>query len=365
VFGDIPRGNGDPGLTLFGRDVTPNHHALAEQFVLLDNLYCNGEVSQDGHPWSTSAYCTDFDQRNWPLGYSGKTQTAAGSNITDPRSGFLWEAALKKGLTIRGYGEYSSHKSFQSYHCEEFIGKKGPGNAAPGRDMDKAEIFIREFKEFEKAGKVPNLMVMSLGEDHTNGTRPGAHTPKAMVASNDQALGKIVETISKSSLWKQFAIFVIEDDAQNGPDHVDSHRTVGLVISPYTRRNYLDSTMYSTASMLRTMELLLGLPPMTQYDAAATPMFESFTDKPDLSVYTPLPPQTDILAKNKASDFGAKASARMDWSDYDRMDEQQLNRILWHSIKGVNTPYPSPVRRALASREGHLHAVSLTRDSDD
>jgi hypothetical protein len=325
--------------------VTPNAHALADQFVLLDNLYCNGEVSQDGHPWSTSAIATDYTQRSWVLSYSGKGRIQDSQEVVDPKAGYLWQAADKKGLSIRNYGEMRNHPSWKNKQSDPFIGKVGPNQPPPGRDWEKADIFINEFKEFEKKNRIPRLMVMSLGEDHTRGTTPGAFTPKAAVASNDLAVGKIVEAISHSSVWKEFAIFIIEDDAQNGPDHVDSHRTAGLVISPYTRRNHLDSTMYSTASMLRTMELILGLKPLTQYDAAATPMFESFTDTADLTPYALVQPKIDINAKNMATAYGARESARMDWSEYDRIDMDALNRILWHTIKGRQAPMPAPVRR--------------------
>jgi len=362
VYGDMPKGNGDPNLCLFGKDITPNQHALAEQFALLDNLYCNGEVSQDGHPWSTSAICVDFQQRAWVLGYSGKGKLPETAVVTDPKAGYLWQAADRKGLSIRNYGEMRNHPSWKDKQSEAFIGKVGPNQPPPGRDTDKADIFIQEFKDFEKANKIPSLMVMSLGENHTRGTTPGAFTPKAAVASNDQAVGKIVEAISHSSAWKEFAIFIIEDDAQNGPDHVDSHRTTGLVISPYIRRGTLDSTMYSTASMLRTMELILGLKPLTQYDASATPMFESFTDKADLTPFTLVPAKTDLNARNGVAAFGARQSARMDWSEYDRIDEDALNRILWHSIKGTNVPMPAPVRRAVPTG---VHRASATARKDD
>ncbi len=347
VFGDLPQGNGDPTLCLFGRDVTPNQHALAEEFVLQDNLYCNGEVSQDGHPWSTMAYATDFTQRAWVLRYSGKGDLTDAAGMADSSAGFIWQACKAKGISYRSYGEYATHPTLEGHSSLEYIGKAGPGQAPPGRDTDRAEIFLREFREFERNGTMPRFMVMSLGENHTNGTRPGSYTPKAMVASNDLAVGRIVEAVSHSSLWKEFAIFIIEDDAQNGPDHVDSHRTAGLVISPYVRRRFVDSTMYSTTSMLRTMELILGLPPLTQHDARATPMYACFTDKPDLRPFTALPPRVDLNAKNPATAYGAAVSARMDWTEYDRIDEDALNRILWHSIKGERTPYPGVVRSAL------------------
>ena len=206
----------------------------------------------------------------------------------------------------------------------------------------------------DRDGTVPNFMFMSLGENHTSGTAPGSYTPKAMVASNDLAVGRIVETITKSRVWPTFAIFIIEDDAQNGPDHVDSHRTAGLVISPYVKRGVVDSTMYSTVSLLRTVELLLGLPPMTQHDAAAPPMVNSFMARPDLTGFTVVAAQTNLLTKNPPQGYGAALSARMDFREYDRIDEDVLNRILWHSIKGVDVPYPAPMRRALPTSYGLL-----------
>jgi hypothetical protein len=193
---------------------------------------------------------------------------------------------------------------------------------------------------------------MSLGEDHTTGTRPGTFTPRACVASNDLALGQIVEAISKSKSWPEIAIFVIEDDAQNGPDHVDAHRTVGLVISPYTKRKCLDSSQYSTVSMIRTMELILGLPPLSQFDAAARPMFASFTDKADLTTYIHEPAQIDLNEINAVTAYGAERSLKMDFDEYDKIDDFELNEILWRSIKGKEAPLPPAVRRAIAYRGG-------------
>lgn len=364
VFGDIPKGNGDPRLTLFGREVTPNHHALAEEFVLLDNLYYNGEVSADGHPWSTSAYATDFTQRSWVLSYSRKGSTQATESVTRPPNGYLWESVLKKGLLVQGY--YNMHPTLQDHttvRYKEMRSVKGDRSSKP-RDTDLAALFTEDFKEFERTGKMPNFIIMSLGEDHTSGTTPGAFTPKASVASNDVALGQIVETVTNSSYWKSFAIFVIEDDAQNGPDSVDSHRTAGLVISPYVRRHQVDSTMYTTTSMLRTMELILGVPPLTQHDAAATPMFESFTDTPTLTAYKALPARIDLTTRNTEHAYGARQSARMDWSDYDRINEDELNQILWHSIKG-DVPMPAPVRRALPKADGRMHAPAAPHADDE
>ncbi len=363
VFGDMPKGNGDPSLVLFGSEVTPNHHALADQFVLLDNLYCNGEVSADGHPWSDSAIATDFVQRSWVLSYSVKGETNHTASVDDPDDGYLWDDCLRHGISYRSYGEEIHAVSADAppeqsvggttglvgHGSARYIGAGWPKNKQ-FRDVDRADVFIDELHAFEKAGKVPHFMIMSLGEDHTRGTTPGAYTPKAAVASNDLALGKIVDAVSHSSIWPQTAIFVIEDDAQNGPDHVDSHRTAGLVISPYIKRHTVDSTMYTTTSMVRTMELILGLPPLTQYDAAANSMAASFARTPDLTPYHVVQPQIDIAQRNSSIAYGARESSKMDWSDYDRVDEDKLNAILWHSIKGASCPMPAPVRGIAATR---------------
>ncbi len=348
VFGDMPRGNGDPSLVMFGREVTPNHHKLAEEFVLLDNLYCNGHVSADGHPWSTMAYNTDYIARNWALTYSSRTgiHDDDEGDLSNAPSGYLWDACSRAGLGYRSYGEYGRRVSqpdgslrvegavpgLVGHMCPDYGVAKVRGGRV--RDTDNAETFLREFREFEKNGNLPRFMVMSLGEDHTTGTRPGTFTPRACVASNDLALGRIVEAVTHSKHWPEIAIFVIEDDAQNGPDHVDAHRTVGLVISPYTKRKYLDSTQYSTVSMIRTMELILGLPPLSQYDAAARPMFASFTDKPDLTPYTHEPARIDLNEVNSLTAYGAERSLKMDFDEYDRIDDFELNEILWRVDQG-------------------------------
>ena len=194
---------------------------------------------------------------------------------------------------------------------------------------------------------LPRFTIMSLGENHTRGTTPGAFTPEACVASNDIGLAKIVAAASRSRFWNEMAIFVIEDDAQNGPDHVDAHRTIGFVISPWCKRGLVDSTLYTTASMIRTMELILSLPPLTQYDAGATPMFNCFAKESVITPYNVLPPKVDLFAKNTARSPGAKQSARMDFRDYDRAPEDELNRILWAASKGVDAPYPTPIHRAV------------------
>ena len=364
VFGDIGRGNCDPSLVMFGEDVTPNHHKLANDFVLLDNLYCNGHVSRDGHPWSTMAYNTDYTARDWALTYSGRegVEDDDEGNLRNSPSGYLWDACARNNLSYRSYGEYGSRVSqpdgslkmearvpgLVDHICPDYGIPKVPDTRP--RDTDNIEVFLQEFREFEKNDNLPRFIVMSLGEDHTSGTRPGAFTPQACVASNDLALGRLVEAVSHSKYWPTTAIFVIEDDAQNGPDHVDAHRTVGLVISPYAKRKVLDSTQYSTVGMIRTIELILGLQPLSQFDAAARPMFASFTDKPDLTPYKAVPARIDVNAKNDQTAYGAERSMQMDFSEYDRIDDFELNEILWRAVKGKDAPLPPAVRRAIAHR---------------
>ena len=358
VYGDLPQGNGDKRLAIFGQRVTPNQHALAQQFVLLDNLYCDGEVSVDGHSWSNSAYATDFNERLWPPTYAGFSD-ASPSRAYIPAAGHLWDLARRKGLTYRSYGEYAARSS-DGTTMEAAPGadalwghvSKGFKNGLTARDPDKMKVFLKEFDQYEQnidnpdpGKRLPSYIVMSLGENHTKGTTPGAFTPAAMVASNDLAVGQLVDRVTHSKYWPTTAIFVIEDDAQDGPDHVDARRTSGLVISPYVKRHFVDSTMYSTSSMVRSIELLLGLPPMSQYDAAAMPMYNAFGVDADLSEFTLVPPQVDLNAQNTTKSYGAELSRRMDFSEPDEAPMALLNEILWKSMRGANSPMPAPVHR--------------------
>jgi len=364
VFGDMKKGNGDPALVMYGEKITPNHHKIASEFVLLDNLYCNGQVSRDGHPWSTAAYHTDYIARDWHLTYSTRkgVDDDDDGDLSNPPSGYIWDACNRAGLTYRSYAEAGKRVSDGEGNAKMegrvpgLVGKMSPDfgiskeKGQRTRDTDNVETFLKEFRNYEKNGDLPRFIVMSLGEDHTSGTAPGAYTPEACVASNDLALGQLVDAVSKSKYWAKTAIFVIEDDAQNGPDHVNAQRTVGLVISPYTKRAHLDSTQYTTVSMIRTMELILGLPPLSQYDAAARPMFNSFTDKADLTPYTHVPARIDLNAKNTKLAYGADRSSKMDFTEYDRIDDFELNEILWRASKGVDAPLPPAVRQAIAFR---------------
>ncbi len=373
VFGDLPQGDGDPALVHFGREVTPNHHALAEQFVLLDNFYCSGVLSADGHQWATEAFATDYLEKSF-----GGFNRSYPYNGTDPMayaaSGFIWDKVLKKGLSFRDYGEFVQARisprgvtwqevwrdfnegagriqiraetqvaTLQPHLCPTFIGFP---SIVP--DVYRAREFIRELKEFEAKGSLPNFMIMLLPNDHTSGTRPGMPTPRAMVADNDLAMGRIVEAVSKSPFWRETVIFVTEDDPQAGLDHVDGHRTVGLVISPYTRRGAVMHTNYNQTGMLRTIELILGLTHMNQFDRGADAMTDCFQDKPDLRPYTALrnnipldemnPPLRAVAGQAR---YWAQKSMELDFDDVDRADEDTLNRILWHSVKGYDAPYPA------------------------
>ncbi len=370
VFGDMaarkvkPKGNGEVSLCLFGEDVTPNHHKLADEFVLLDNIYVDGEVSADGHEWSMGAYATDFVEKLWPLSYRGSPKKTFGypaEGAVDvsarPAGGYLWDRAAEAKVSYRNYGEWILNgvkKKDGTYEDGVAAVKSLEGHFDPkyrGYDLDytdvkRAEHFLGELKKFEAAGEMPSLQILRIGNDHTAGTRVGKPTPRAMVADNDLALGMIIEGLSASRFWKETAVFVIEDDAQNGPDHVDAHRVVALVISPYTKRGHVDSTLYSTSSMLRSMELILGLKPMSQFDAAARPMYHSFTAKPDASPYKLAPAKIDLLEVNKPTAWGAAASAKLDLDKEDQADDLIFNEIIWKSVKGASSPMPAPVRAA-------------------
>ncbi len=376
IFGDMPAGNGDSTLCMFGQQITPNHHKLAEDFVLLDNTYCNGVQSAEGHNWTSQGYVTDYLEKafpNWIRGYPW--------NGDDPlvysSSGFIWDYVLQAGLSFRTYGEfvkdrvtpenvtwtdiYNDYKTgakkikieaiptvhtLENHFCPTYTGSPRTIN-----DQYKADVFINELHTFEKTDSFPNLMMLSLPNNHTSGTQEDFPTPRAMVADNDLALGRIVEAVSKSKFWKETVIFVIEDDPQNGLDHVDGHRTIAFCISPYTKRGEVVSTHFNQNSILRTIELILGLPPMTQFDLIAMPMTDCFTNTPDFTFYKALPnnipldemnPKLTTLAGEQL--FWAKKSMELSLSNNDDLEPSEeiiLNRILWHSVKGYDIAYPS------------------------
>jgi hypothetical protein len=347
VLGDLkdaagrPLGNGAPELAIFGEDITPNHHQLARDYVLLDNLYSNSEVSVDGHSWCDAAIATDFNQRSWIMSYSKHGRLPGNEEMENPANGYLWDLCQRHGVTFKNYGEGAQRVPSQN--------RGNWGDWHDYRDMDLVNNWIEDLARAEQTDALPQFTIMSLGEDHTYGTQAGAFTPNACVGSNDLALAKIVAAATRSKFWGQMAIFVIEDDTQNGPDHVDAHRTVGFVISPYAKRAFVDSTLYTTASMIRTMELILGLPPLTQYDAGATPMFNCFQRDPIVTAYTVLTPKVDLMEKNTPRSPFSERSGQMNFEEYDRAPEDELNRILWYVAKG-DVPYPAPIHRALFTR---------------
>jgi YVTN family beta-propeller protein len=395
VFGDMPKGNKDPSLCVFGREVTPNHHALAERFVLLDNYYCNGVNSADGHAWSTEGNVTDHLEK--AFGGFTRSYTFGDDPLTYSSSGFIWDNVLLHGLSFRNYGEmdyaepipgnlnfeqiYEDFRSgsrkirfsqkigienLRRYSCREF-----PGWNMKIPDVLRVDVFLKELKEYEAKGGLPNFMIVYLPQDHTSGTSPGWPTPRAHVADNDLALGRLVEGISKSRFWPKTCIFVIEDDPQNGFDHVDGHRSVCLVVSPYTKRGALVSNFYNQTSVLHTMQRILGLPPMNQMDAMAPVMTACFTEKPDFRPYTALPSRIPLDEMNKKiaqlnakERQWAKRSLEQNFDIIDGPDDNTLNRILWHWAKGVDTPYPAHLAGAHATGLTALDLILVPEEED-
>ena len=357
VLGDVAEGNGDTSLCLFNEKVTPNAHKLVKDFVLLDNFYVNSEVSADGHNWSMAGYATDYVEKTWPTQYGGRggEYDFEGTEPTGrPKSGYLWSAAKRANVSYRVYGEFidpATPDGKPPTPRDPAIGKNFSttyrGWDLDYSDVDRYKAWEKELTEFEKSGALPSLCIMHLPNDHTSGTHRGALTPKAYVAQNDYALGLIIDRLSKSPYWKEMAVFVVEDDAQNGPDHVDAHRSVGLVISPFTRGKGVDHTLFTTASMLRSIELILGISPMSQYDASATPMFSIFAPKPDLAPFTVEQPRQSLTEKNKTGSYGQLRMDRFNLRREDAVPDREFNEIIWRSIKG--TPMPAP-RYSIFSR---------------
>lgn len=357
VLGDMKEGNGDAKLCLFPEKVTPNLHKLAREFVLLDNFYVDAEVSADGHEWSMGAYATDFVEKDWPLNYRKAKKFPYPAEgrfpVAAPSSGYLWDRAAEAGLSYRSFGEFVFNGRTLKDPCWTRIGRlKGHFDQwyhcfdTGYPDVKRAERFITEFKRMVSENDMPDLTIVRLPNDHTSGASLGKPTPEAALADNDRALGMIVEAVSHSKIWPQTAIFVLEDDAQNGPDHVDAHRSPAFVISPYTRRGAVDSTMYSTTSMLHTMELILGLKPMTQFDAAATPMYNAFDKWANLKPFDALPPGVNLDARNIAMNRDAETSGKQDFSKADAVDDQLLNELIWRAVRGQDSVMPAPVRAA-------------------
>ena len=394
VLGDVREGNGDDSLCIFGERITPNQHKLARQFVLLDNTYCSGILSADGHQWADTALATDYMERSFagfPRSYPDGMEDDDIDALAYSPAGFIWDNAIAHGKTLRDYGEFGITEArwkdpakkgspgFLDYY-HQFTSQSGEIDISSrpaieslrpylatntvGWDLSipdvfRAAQFIRELKQFEERGDFPNLSIICLPNDHTSGTKARLPTPAAQVADNDLALGQIVEAISRSRFWPQTCVFVIEDDPQDGWDHVSGYRTTAYLASPYTRRGMTVGTQYNQTSLLRTLELMLGLPPMNQFDATATPMSDCFTDTPDLTPFAAVPSNIPLDQMNpeprKISDpllrKDAYASARLPLAQPDQCPEELLNRILWHAMKGSHAPYPEWAARPQADKD--------------
>jgi YVTN family beta-propeller protein len=349
VLSDIPGGNGDTSLLLFGEKITPNQHKLARDYVLLDNFYVDSEVSADGHNWSMGAYANDYVEKNWPASYGQKGGTHGTSGtlkIGNNKDGFIWDLCAKYNVTYRSYGEFVSDDFGMKPRLESLKGHSAKFSpyGMRIRDTTRFNQWKADFDFLVENDAVPQFSTIRLGNNHTEGMRAGRPTPFAHVADNDLAVGMLIDHLSKSPVWKESVVFILEDDAQNGPDHVDAHRSPAFVVGPFVKRKYVDHTMYTTSGMLRTMELILGLPPMTQYDAAATPMWRMFTKNPDFTPYDHLPVSVDLNDKNPDNTKMGKLSEKFNWTKEDAVPDLIFNEILWQGIKGK--PAPSPVRAA-------------------
>jgi YVTN family beta-propeller protein len=353
VFGSLGKGHGDPTLNLFGDESAPNQRALARDFVTFDNFYADGAVSSDGWSWATGSISNSYNEHLWPVASSGRgraddvysNQAADPGKITgDSR---IWDRLTDANISYRNYGMWAGGPLPARVYSTEprLAGHTDPDYAAHDlriTDNSRVDEWAKEFNQFVSAGQLPTMEFLRLGNDHTAGSNPFFPTPRAMVADNDLAVGRVVDAVSHSPYWKDTAIFVTEDDAQNGPDHVDAHRTTALVVSPYTQIGKVDSTLYSTVSMMRTMELLAGVGPLTQFDAAATPMTASFTTTPNLRPFAAITPAQPLNQMNTASAPMAAQSATMDFSGADLANEQELNEAIWQSVKGANSHSPAP-----------------------
>jgi YVTN family beta-propeller protein len=390
TLGDMPEGNGDRSLTLFGEEVTPNQHALARQWELLDNTYTSGTNSADGHQWTTSAVGNGYIEQN----YAAHTRSYpydGGDPLAYSPEGFLWTSAVKKGLSLRVYGEFINRprirdrqgqlratwaelwKDYQAgtnrfeitAHTDNaalrpYIHPRFIGFPTTVSDQWRADQYLADLKTWEQDGKMPALSILLLPNDHTAGTRAGYPTPRAAVADNDLATGRIIDAITRSRFWKETLILVIEDDSQLGLDHVDGHRTVAFCVSPYTRRGAVVSEPYNHTSFLRTIGLVLGFPAMTRFDRTAQPMRECFTNTPDFRPFTHLKNRTPLDEMNPApralqgeARRLAEACDRLDWSDVDRANAEVVARSVWLSVRGSER-FP----------EQHFHAYVEEEDDD-
>jgi YVTN family beta-propeller protein len=353
VFGDMPEGNGDPDLVLFGENVTPNHHAIAREFVLLDNFYVNGEVSADGHNWTMGAYATDYLEKNWPTSYGGRGGSYPGEGAREVANNkvFFWDLCKQHGVSYRTYGEFVSGgkptlEVLKDNYCPYFTEWD-----ESVRDTVRFYQWKRDFDSLLAINAVPQFNTIRFINDHTQGLSLGKPTPFAHVADNDLALGLFVEYLSHSPIWNETLIISVEDDAQNGPDHVDAHRSIALLAGGFVKQGFVDHTPYTTTSLLRTMELVLGLPPMTQYDAAANSLWRCFNTTPGHPPYKCRPANIDLNEKNTDKNKWQALSETFDFSVEDRVNDFDFNEVIWRAVKGLDSPCPPSVRAAFLTTE--------------
>ena len=349
VLGDMPEGNGDTSLVLFGEKITPNQHKLAREFVLLDNFYVDGEVSADGHNWTMAANANDYLEKTWVTSYGGRGgeyDSEGNRDIASPDRGFIWDYCKRAGVSYRTYGEFADDYKANIPILENHFCPYYTSWDEKVRDTTRFYQWKREFDSLLLVDAVPQFNSLRFINDHTEGSRIGRPTPFAHVADNDLAVGMFVEYLSKSAIWKETAIFIVEDDAQNGPDHVDAHRTTAYVAGGFVKRKMVDHSMYSTSSMLRTIELILGLPPMSQYDAAAESMWKCFSATPDLTPFKSLPALIDLDEKNVKNTASARLSETLDFSKEDRIPDLVFSEVIWKAVKGEDSNMPAPRRSA-------------------
>ncbi len=344
VLGDVKEGNGDTSLLLFGERITPNHHKIVKDFVLLDNFYVDGEVSADGHNWSMGAYATDYMEKNWPTSYGSRGVGARGRTSLNKK--YIWDQASQSGVTFRTYGEFATRKSATIPVLEGHYVNTFEGFNLRIPDTARYLAWEKDFDSLLANHALPQLMTIRFGNDHTEGMAAGRPTPFAHVADNDLAVGMFLEHLSKSAVWKESVVFILEDDAQNGPDHVDAHRSPAYIAGGYVKRNFVDHTMYTTSSMLHTIELILGMPPMTQYDAAAVPMWRCFTQQLNTAPFAALPSNINLHDVNPGGTKLAAMSKGLDFSREDIIPDNIMNLLTWKGVKGENSIMPIPVRAA-------------------
>lgn len=359
VLGDIPEGNGDPNLVLFGENITPNQHALAREFVLLDNFYVDGEVSADGHNWTMGAYATDYLEKTWVTSYGNRGGDYDGEGnreIANNKNGFLWDNCKRNGVNFRTYGEFMGDKEpnipvLKNHFCASFT----PWDQSV-RDTVRFKQWKHDFDSLLIADQLPQLNTIRFINDHTQGLSLNKPTPFAQVADNDLAVGLFVDYLSRSRVWKTSLVIIVEDDAQNGPDHVDAHRSTAYLAGGYVKIGFVDHTAYTTTSLLRTIELILGLPPMSQYDASAVPLWRCMNNAPDHPAFTVKPCLIDLNLKNLAENIWQKKSEQFNFTKEDMVSDVEFNEVIWKAVKGLDSPCPPAVHAAFFKADNNKDA---------